>query len=100
MLLILEIALTVAAWRKGWRFRALVPLASAWVISFLMGASVGLAGGTIDKLAPLLILLELTCTGVLIALASRSPRGAHVLPSVAPLRAIEPPQPAHVVANV
>jgi len=76
MLLILEIALTIAAWRRGWRFRALIPVASVMAISFFIGAAVGMAGGSVGSIAPLLLVLELIGIAVLIALANRTPAEA------------------------
>ena len=79
MLLILEIGLTVAAWRKGWRAWALVPLGGVLGMGFLIGVAVGASGGTIEHVFPLVLLLDLACVGVLIRLAVRGPRQAESL---------------------
>lgn len=36
MLFLLEIALTVAAWKRGWGWLALLPGAVGWVLVFLV----------------------------------------------------------------
>jgi hypothetical protein len=41
MLLIAEIVLTVIAWRKGWRSRALLPLGIAGGVGFILGILIG-----------------------------------------------------------
>jgi hypothetical protein len=42
--LLLEIGLTVVAWRKGWGARALLPMGIGLVIAFLTGMALTLAG--------------------------------------------------------
>jgi hypothetical protein len=74
MLLIVEIWLTVKAWRKGWRAKALVPGGILLAAVFLMGVAVEGSGGSIEAVMPLGLLLELACIGVLIRLATRAPR--------------------------
>jgi hypothetical protein len=71
---LLEVWLTVVAWRKGWRARALVPLAATVISAMLIGFSVGLAGGSIKPVTPVFLLLEFACLGVLIAMATRAPK--------------------------
>lgn len=43
---IIEIILTIFVWRKGWRWLALLPIGIALLIGFIIGISVGMAGGT------------------------------------------------------
>ncbi len=76
MLLILEIVLTVAAWRKGWRAWALMPLGVGMSVAFLIGVAIGASGGTAEHVTPLFLLLDLACVGVLIRLAVRGPQQA------------------------
>ncbi|MGO8757449.1 MAG: hypothetical protein ACLQG3_04925 [Terracidiphilus sp.] len=74
MLLILEIALTIAAWRKGWGARALLPLVFGFGAAFLIGLVIGAAGGSTDGAAVFGILCDV---GVVIALgimARRAPQ--------------------------
>ncbi len=49
MLLILEIILTVTAWKKGWRWWALLPVAIAFGSAFLTGFVIGASGNTIEN---------------------------------------------------
>ena len=45
---IIEIVLTIFAWRNGWRWLALIPVGAAVVIGFFIGINVGLTGGEIS----------------------------------------------------
>jgi hypothetical protein len=71
MLLALELLLTVAAWRRGWGARALIPLASCLAVSFLLGMAVAMTGGSPDRLLPLGLILDLGLLGVLASMAFR-----------------------------
>ena len=74
MLLILEIALTVAAWRKGWRGWALVPMVIPGALGFAVGAACGASGTDFgEALAPCLV-VELACLAVLAVMAIRGRR--------------------------
>jgi hypothetical protein len=76
MLLILEIWLTVKAWRNGWRGWALLPMGAVMGIAFLIGMAVGAAGGSVKEAYPVVLLIELTGVGALIRMAIRPPRPA------------------------
>jgi hypothetical protein len=78
MLLLLEIGLTVAAWHKGWRGRALLPLGVLVGVALLIGAAVGASGGSVHQARPVLFLLDLACIGVLIGMAVRTPEHAEL----------------------
>jgi hypothetical protein len=68
MLLILEIVLTVAAWRKGWRGWALVPMVSVFVLALLIGAMAVASGSSeaeLQELSIQFIFLDFICVGVL-----------------------------------
>jgi len=41
MILLGQIILTVVAWNNGWRWLALIPMASAFIIGFIIGMVVG-----------------------------------------------------------
>lgn len=49
-MIILEIILTIIAWIRGWRWKALLPLGSVLVIGFIVGAIMGTQGYTIDDI--------------------------------------------------
>jgi hypothetical protein len=76
MFLLVEIALTVAAWRKGWNGWALLPILGTLFIGFIIGAAAALSGGSIESVYPVSILADVACIGVLIALNKRTPRSA------------------------
>ena len=59
MLMIAEILLTIRAWKKGWRVRALLPMGIALGVCIFMGAAAGASGGSADDLLGLALLIEL-----------------------------------------
>ena len=61
MLLILEIILTVAAWRRGWKGWALVPLGVAVLLGMVIGGAIGADGGDISEAAGALLFLDIVC---------------------------------------
>ncbi|MEW6376450.1 MAG: hypothetical protein AB1502_11770 [Thermodesulfobacteriota bacterium] len=74
MLLIFEIILSIAAWRKGWRGWALIPSGSVLVIAFIVGAVAGATGYSqtqVRDLTVALLPLDLLCVGVLIWMAAK-----------------------------
>jgi hypothetical protein len=76
MLLIVEIVLTVFAWRKGWKAWALLPLGIVMCIGFFVGIMIGAGSITNDVLLPLSLLFDGTATVVLIILAIHAPASA------------------------
>lgn len=46
--LIIEIILTICAWKNGWRWLSLLPIGIGMSISFFIGFGVGLAGGDVS----------------------------------------------------
>lgn len=50
MLMVLEIGLTVAAWKKGWKALALIPLGIVLCMGFFVGAAVGMSGGNVEAI--------------------------------------------------
>ena len=79
LMLIIELWLTVAAWRKGWRGYALLPVAFAFVTGLFIGMGAGANGRTLADIMPLAVVLDLVCIGVLIRMAVRGPQSAEVL---------------------
>lgn len=47
MLLILEVILTIFAWRKGWKWLALLPVGIVLILGLLIGFSIGISGGDV-----------------------------------------------------
>jgi len=48
MLLIVQIILTVFAFRNGWKWRALLPLGILLLVAFGIGWSIAVTGGSIE----------------------------------------------------
>ena len=70
MLLIIEIILTVAAWRNGWKAWALVPMGIPLVIGFIVGATMDPSQNIDAAVAPFFV-VELACVAVLIFMCIR-----------------------------
>ena len=74
MLLILEIILTIAAWKRGWKGWALLPAAAGLWAAFFAGVVIGLAGGSEENLFPVGIIFDLLIVGALIVMTSKRRR--------------------------
>jgi uncharacterized membrane protein YfcA len=74
MLLILEIILTIVAWRKGWRWNSLIPVVSAMVIGFLFGIGIGLSGINVDDAKGFAIIIDILATVALIVMCIKKPK--------------------------
>ena len=85
-MLILEIALTVAAWKRGWKALALLPPACVLGLGFALGLSSGSTGmsqDTATHLAPLLDIMGIVVLGVMVA--ARKPINQLQPPQVSPM---------------
>ena len=90
-MLFIEIALTVAAWRRGWRARALWPMGIGLGIGTLVGIAVG---GDIAQVPPAVLLFDVACIAVLIGMVCRPPQPAQVsLPAASQIPPRVPTQP-------
>ena len=78
MLLIIEIALTVSAWRKGWRARALLPLGIGMLLAAFVAMVAASAGVSPEAITGSLILFDLAAVLVLIFMSAKAPRSADV----------------------
>jgi uncharacterized membrane protein YfcA len=74
MLLIAEIILTIFAWRKGWKWFALIPLGIALLLGFLIGVAIGGSGGSIDNVRGLSLVLDIIVVIILIVMNVKSPK--------------------------
>ena len=74
MLLIAEIILTIFAWRKGWRWIALIPLASVLIFGFIIGFGVAASGGDISSINGLTTMLDIIAVVALILLVVNNPK--------------------------
>ena len=77
MLLIAEIVLTVAAWRKGWKGWALLPMALVVGLGFVIGFVAGADNVTDGTLLALGLILDLSGIGALIIMTARAPKRMH-----------------------
>lgn len=64
MLLILEIILTIVAWKRGWKSMALIPVG----VVFCIGLIVGATGATAATIASLII-FDVICVIILIVMS-------------------------------
>jgi hypothetical protein len=97
MLFVVEILLTITAWRKGWRGFALIPMITALGLGGFIGLAVGTSGGNVDNVTPVFLLGDLACIGFLVALSMRGPKGSEVRTgSSEPPSARFAPRPAEI----
>ena len=74
-IMLIQIGLTAAAWRKGWGPKALVPLGILVGVAFLTGISLACFGVTSDSvLTASTIPLDLGGTVALVVMSLRAPK--------------------------
>ena len=78
--LIIEIGLTVTAWKRGWGWMALIPLVLTGCFSFGGGFVLGLQGGNFMDYWPLFIGLDVLCI-IALAVMVAKPIGHEKMPS-------------------
>jgi hypothetical protein len=74
MLLVLQIVLTIAAWLRGWKGWALLPLGIAVGVGFLIGLYMGESGVSDDIFYMVSLMIDLACIGVLIGMVIKPRR--------------------------
>ena len=72
-MLLLEIILAVVAFRKGWRWRAFLPIAIGFGMGMLIGAAVGASGGSLAEVMPLAVLVDIVVLVTLGVMVGRAP---------------------------
>lgn len=72
-MLLIEIILTIFVWRKGWKWRSLLPVGIAFLAGILIGMGAGMAGGNIDNIGPA-VLLDLFAIIALIVMLVKGPK--------------------------
>ena len=77
MLIIVEIALTIWAWWRGWKAWALLPLGIALLIGFLIGFIMGAA--VLEEGWLLLLVIDVAAIGALIFMIVKPRRKANPL---------------------
>lgn len=55
-MLILQIILTIIAWRNGWKWKSLLPVGILFCVAFLIGYFVGVSGGDLSQIGSIYIL--------------------------------------------
>lgn len=75
MLLALQVILTIQAWRKGWRFLALLPVGT---VLFLVYSLTSIMTDFDNLFVPALC-LDLLCVGALSTMVNRAPQSAPTL---------------------
>ena len=75
MLMIIEIILTVSAWKKGWKGWALLPLGIGMPLAFVIGIVVNASGGTTGQVAISCLILDVIAIIALGIMTSRAPEG-------------------------
>ena len=73
IMLVVEICLTVRAWRKGWKGRALLPMAVGYAMAFLVGAMLAQSGAPWLARVFLGLVVEIGMVGSLIAMGRKGP---------------------------
>lgn len=73
-MLIIEIILTIFAWRKGWKWLSLLPMGIGIFLGLSIGFGVGASGGDKDSIDEIGFLIDILVTGVLIYMVSKGPK--------------------------
>ncbi len=90
MCLLIEIALAIVAWRRGWKAWVLLPFGIVFFSGFTVGLAIGATGGTPDPdvVNGIGLLLDLVLIVVLGVMALVAPKNLRVQPSQ-PLQSAE-----------
>lgn len=73
MIFIIQIILTVVAWRNGWKIKALLPLLILVGIAFSVGFFIGMVGGNESDAYLIGTLLDIATIAVLGIMCFKSP---------------------------
>lgn len=73
MFLIIEIILTVTAWRKGWRGWALLPMGIVLGIAFVIGVAIEASGGSVENVFGVAFMLDILGIVALIIMTAKAP---------------------------
>jgi len=74
MLLIVEIILTIFAWRKGWKWMSLIPIGLAILIGGLIGVIIGASGGNTELIRVFGFIIDIIIVIVLIIMTMNEPK--------------------------
>lgn len=73
-MLIIEILLTIFAWRNGWKWLSVLPILCVILIGFFIGIVVGASGGDIMVAKDLVVFLDIIVIVCLIILVVKKPK--------------------------
>jgi hypothetical protein len=73
MLFIIEVILTIFAWRNGWRWISLIPVGICVLLGFTAGFSAGLSGAT-SLNAGWLVIFDVIAIIALIVMINKKPK--------------------------
>ncbi len=71
---ILEIILTITAYRKGWKAIALIPIGVTLLVGVMSGLAIRAGAGSLQAAAPVGFIADVICVAVLAGLTSRGPK--------------------------
>jgi hypothetical protein len=74
LMMVVEVILTVVAWRKGWRGWALLPMGAIMLVGLVAGLVAGAVGATESQFSHVTVALfplELVGVGVLVWMAAK-----------------------------
>ena len=72
-MLIIEAILTIFAWRNGWKWYSLIPIAVAFGLGFILGMLITLSGGNVGN-GLWGIILDVGAIAALIVMACKKPK--------------------------
>jgi len=81
MLLALEIGLTIAAWQRGWKAWALLPLGIGFGIGFLAGLIMGASGASEGSIFAVGLAADVICIVALIVMIIKPRKKSQYLES-------------------
>jgi hypothetical protein len=74
LLLIIEILLTIAVWRKGWKGWALLPVGISLALGFVLGLCIGASGGRPEEWIGLGLIIDVIAIVALIIMQTQDPK--------------------------
>src|SRR5262245_43500004 len=83
--LLIEIALTITAWRNGWGAKALFPLAGAFGMGLLLGMAVAATGGKPESVVAFGLIIDVVAIVVLAIMCKSAPAAQRVQPHTIPM---------------
>ena len=74
MLIVIQIILTVVAWKRGWKVKSLLPIGIGMVLAFGIGLPAALAGVPEHNILMPLLLIDLGMLVSIIVMIFRKPK--------------------------